>query len=64
MLNLKKIGIDDHIYKAELDTDLENKCMDTMQRRGGRMNWEFGIDIYICYQRSPYIYITLYQIDN
>ena len=54
MLNLKKIDIEDHIYKAEIDTDLENKCMDTMQWRGGGMNWEFGI----------YIYITLYQIDN
>ena len=59
MLNLKKIGIDDHIYKAELDTDLENKCMDTMQRRGGRMNWEFGIDIYIYAIREAHIYILL-----
>ena len=28
-------------------TDAKNKCMDTKGERGGGMNWESGIDIYI-----------------
>ena len=29
------------------DTDIEDKHMDTQGERGGGMNWEIGIDIYI-----------------
>ena len=29
------------------DTDIEDKHMDTKGERGGGMNWEIGIDIYI-----------------
>ena len=42
----EKIEIDDLIYKAEVDTDIENKHMDTKGERGVGMNWEIGIDIY------------------
>ena len=44
----EKIGIDDLIYKAERDTDVQNKHMDTKGEVGGRvgMNWEIGINIY------------------
>ena len=35
MWNLKKNDIDSLIYKAEIDTDIENKCMDTKGERGG-----------------------------
>ena len=30
----EKIGIDDLIYKAETETDVENKCMDTKGEGG------------------------------
>ena len=30
----ENIGIDDLIYKAEIETDVENKCMDTKGERG------------------------------
>ena len=36
-------GIDDLIYKAEIDTDVENRRMGTKGERGGGMNWEIGI---------------------
>ena len=43
----EKIGIDNLIYKAEIETDVENKSMDTKGgKRVGGMNWEIGIDIY------------------
>ena len=43
----EKIGIDDLIYKAEIETDVENKSMDNKgERGGGGMNWEIGIDRY------------------
>ena len=42
----EKIGIDNLIYKAERETDVENKCMDIKGEGGGGMNWEIGIDIY------------------
>ena len=31
----EKIGIEDLICKAEIDTDVENKSMDTKGERGG-----------------------------
>ena len=31
----EKIGIDDLIYKAEIETDVENKRMDAKGERGG-----------------------------
>ena len=34
MYNWKKIGIDNLIYKTEIETDLESKCMD-IKREGG-----------------------------
>ena len=42
----EKNGINDLIYKVEIETDTENKCVDTKGERGSRMNWELGIDIY------------------
>ena len=39
-----------------MHTDVENGHMDTRGGRGGGMNWEIGIDIYI--------YTTMYKIDN
>ena len=41
-----KNGIDNPICKAEIETDVENKHMDT-RGKGGGMNWEIEIDIYI-----------------
>ena len=46
MWNLKKIGIDDLIYRAERETDVENQCMDTKGERGCGVNWEIGTDMY------------------
>ena len=34
---IQKNGIDDLICKAEIDTDVENKCMDT---KGGSGEWD------------------------
>ena len=34
MWNMKKIGIDDHIYKVEIETDVKNKSMDNQGERG------------------------------
>ena len=35
--------ISDLIYKVEIETQLENICMDT---KGGGLNWETGVDSY------------------
>ena len=40
---IQKNGNDELIFKAETDTDVENKDMDIEGRRGGGMNWEIGI---------------------
>ena len=43
------IYINDLVYKAERDTDIENKCMDTTGESGwsdNSMNWEIEIDVY------------------
>ena len=37
--------MDELIYKAEIEKDVENKCMD-IKRGKGRMKWEIWIDIY------------------
>ena len=43
-----KNGIDYPIYRTEIDTDIENKeYMDPKEGKGGGMNREIGIDIYI-----------------
>ena len=46
----EKIGIDDLIYKAEIETDYRRREQ-TYGYQGGRggggINWEIGIDIYI-----------------
>ena len=42
----EKIGVDDLIYKAKIETYVENKHMDTKGEGGSGMNWEIGIDIY------------------
>lgn len=34
MWNLKTIRVDDLIYKAEIETDIENRCMDTKVEGG------------------------------
>ena len=47
MQNLKKIGIDDLIYKStNTDTDREQTYGHQGRERGGGMNWETGIDMY------------------
>ena len=44
---IQKNGTDDPVCKAEIDTDVENKHMDTKGgKRGQGMNSEIGIDIY------------------
>ena len=42
----EKIGIDNFIHKAEIETDVENKRRYQGGRGGGGMNWEIGINIY------------------
>ena len=42
--NLGKSGIDDLTCKVQIETDVENKGMDTKRERGN--NWEIGIDTY------------------
>ena len=39
----EKLGIDDLIYKEEIETGVENKYQGG---RGEWMNWEVGINIY------------------
>ena len=44
---MKKIGIDDLIYKStNTDTDREQTYGHQGRERGGGMNWETGIDMY------------------
>ena len=45
---IQKNGADEPVCKAERDTDVENKHMDTKggKQGGGGMNWEIGIDMY------------------
>ena len=44
-------GRDEFICRAETDTDVEKKCMDTKwgwgRGRVGEINWKIGIDIYV-----------------
>ena len=42
--NLGKSGIDDLTCKVQIETDVENKGMDTKRERGN--NWEIGVDAY------------------
>ena len=57
-MEYEKNGIDD-LYKAEIETDIENKHMDSKGEKVDRMNWEIGLtDIYI------YTVETMYKIDN
>ena len=46
MWNLEKWCRLTYLQSRNRDTDVENKLMDTKVGRGGRMNWEIGIDIY------------------
>ena len=36
-MEAEEIGVDDLIYKAEIETDIENKRMDT---KGGSWGWD------------------------
>ena len=40
------VSTDELICKAETDTDVENKLMDTTWERGGWVNWETEVDIH------------------
>ena len=42
---IQKRGIDDLICKVDIETDTENKHMDTKGEGGGGMNWEMGTDV-------------------
>ena len=46
MWNLKKLGTDNLIYKAETETQTQRTNIDTKAGRGSWMNWEIGVDIY------------------
>ena len=52
----KKMVQNEHIYKTNAVTEAENNLMVTRERRGGGINWEIQIDIYI--------YTTVYKVDN
>ena len=44
---IKERSLDDLICKAEMETEIENKHMDSQgERVGGGMSWEIVIDIY------------------
>ena len=49
---IQKKGTDEPVCRAEVETDLENKCMDTKGGKprwggdGGVLNWVIGIDMY------------------
>lgn len=44
----EKIAIDDLIYRAEIETQVENKHGHQEEKElGGRMIWEMRTDIYI-----------------
>lgn len=59
VLNLKKNWHRWSIFtKAELDTDLENKCMDNGAAKGEYELRVLGIVTYICLSEKPDIYIT------
>ena len=47
MCNLEKWYRCTGLQGRNRDTDVENKCMNTKGGKGGGMNWEIGIDIYI-----------------
>ena len=53
----EKNGTDDLIYKAEIDTDVENKHMDT---KGGGGGWDELGD----WDWHIYTIDTMYKIDN
>ena len=60
---IQKNGTDDLIYKTKIETDIENKCVDTEARkRGVQMNREIVVDIYtlliLCIKQKEYI-VTL-----
>ena len=46
MWNLEKWYKWTYLQSRNRDTDIENKHMDTKERKRGGMNWEIGIDIY------------------
>ena len=41
---IQKNGTDEPMCKAEIETEVQNKCMDT-KGVGGGMDWDIGIDI-------------------
>ena len=43
---IQKNGMDDLIFKAEIETQREKKMFRYQNWKGGGMNWEIGIDIY------------------
>ena len=49
---IRKNGTDEPVCKAEIDTDVKNKFMDTKHGKpwwggdGGVLNWAIGIDMY------------------
>ena len=34
-----------YLQSRNTDTDVENKCVDTTEDRGGRMNWEVRVGL-------------------
>ena len=47
MLGIWEDGTDEPICQTKVDTDIENKCMDTKKGEGGcGKDWERGTDVY------------------
>ena len=42
---IQKNGTDEPICKAEIKTDLVNKCKAVKEGNGNEINWEMGINI-------------------
>ena len=43
---IQKNGTEEAVCKAEIETQVENKRMDTQGGKGSEKNWETGTDIY------------------
>ena len=54
---IQKNGMDDLIFKAEIETQREKKMFIYQNWKGGGMNWEIGIDVYTLID-------TMFKTDN
>ena len=46
MYGIQENGVDEPVCRAEIDTDIENRLVDTVREGQGRTNWGSNIDLY------------------